>query len=299
MTPITTNRVAHCNVNCSDLTRSLDFYQLVVGLEPLTRTAPPPQSGGGFALASDVIQWDAYMLHDSRGAGGSPALDLLEWQQPAPVGSPYASVSNVGLAKLRYEAPSLPTIRGLIGVSSTSVTEHRGEATYEVVLARDPDGTQLEFVEGPAVRSSRVRVGCTDLDRSTAWYIGNLGLEPIGPVQQWSRSDGTSGRSVVLVVPGQREYFGVELVQWSEPASGGVAYGTANNLGIYRLAFMVSDIHADYEQLVANGVVCTGPPVQLDMGPTIPIEGLWALFFVDPDGACVELIEEPRPLVAG
>jgi hypothetical protein len=30
------------------------------------------------------------------------------------------------------------------------------------------------------------------------------------------------------------------------------------------------------------------------MGPEIPIDGLWALFFRDPDGSCLELIESPR-----
>jgi hypothetical protein len=30
------------------------------------------------------------------------------------------------------------------------------------------------------------------------------------------------------------------------------------------------------------------------MGPEIPIEGLYAVFFRDPDGTCLELIERPR-----
>jgi hypothetical protein len=54
----------------------------------------------------------------------------------------------------------------------------------------------------------------------------------------------------------------------------------------------VDDAHACYEELQRLGVKC-GPPVWLDMGPEIPIEGLWALFFPDPDGTCLELIETP------
>jgi hypothetical protein len=30
------------------------------------------------------------------------------------------------------------------------------------------------------------------------------------------------------------------------------------------------------------------------MGPEIPIDGVWAVFFPDPDGTCMELIETPK-----
>jgi hypothetical protein len=30
------------------------------------------------------------------------------------------------------------------------------------------------------------------------------------------------------------------------------------------------------------------------MGPDLPIAGVWALFFRDPDGTCLELIESPK-----
>jgi hypothetical protein len=29
------------------------------------------------------------------------------------------------------------------------------------------------------------------------------------------------------------------------------------------------------------------------MGPEIPVDGVWALFFADPDGTCLELIQTP------
>jgi hypothetical protein len=30
------------------------------------------------------------------------------------------------------------------------------------------------------------------------------------------------------------------------------------------------------------------------MGPEIPVDGVWAVFFEDPDGTCLELIETPK-----
>jgi hypothetical protein len=58
------------------------------------------------------------------------------------------------------------------------------------------------------------------------------------------------------------------------------------------MAFMVENAHACYDELRSCGVECR-PPVWLDMGPEVPIDGLWALFFPDPDGACLELIQTP------
>ena len=58
------------------------------------------------------------------------------------------------------------------------------------------------------------------------------------------------------------------------------------------MAFLVEDAAACHAELGRLGVTC-GAPVWLDMGPDIPIDGLWALFFADPDGACLELIQTP------
>ena len=58
------------------------------------------------------------------------------------------------------------------------------------------------------------------------------------------------------------------------------------------MAFGVGDIRACHDELRAQGVECP-PPVFLDMGPEIPVDGVWAAFFFDPDGTCLELIETP------
>jgi hypothetical protein len=56
---------------------------------------------------------------------------------------------------------------------------------------------------------------------------------------------------------------------------------------------LVEDIQRSYQELKLQGVECE-PPVFLDMGPEIPIDGVWAVFFPDPDGTCMELIETPK-----
>ena len=54
----------------------------------------------------------------------------------------------------------------------------------------------------------------------------------------------------------------------------------------------MQDAAASCEELRRLGVPCSDP-VFLDMGPDIPVDGVWAVFFPDPDGTCLELIEAP------
>ena len=44
------------------------------------------------------IQWDAYMM----GGAAGPVVDLLEWQLPPPVGTPYDVVNHLGFSRLCF-----------------------------------------------------------------------------------------------------------------------------------------------------------------------------------------------------
>ena len=86
--------------------------------------------------------------------------------------------------------------------------------------------------------------------------------------------------------------FAIDLLEWKDPKPVGRPYASANHRGIYRMAFLVEDAKAGHAELLRLGVPCSDP-IFLDMGPEIPVEGVWAVFFEDPDGACLELIESP------
>jgi catechol 2,3-dioxygenase-like lactoylglutathione lyase family enzyme len=315
--PVT--RVAHCNVNCSSLARSRQFYEDVVGLRAFTHTNPPPQEGAGFPMPEGhgtTVQWDARILHDHRGPQSSPAVDLLEWKMPAPTGAPYPSANHLGFYRLCYLVPSVEEMHERFVSAGATVFSPPATAwldagraqTVRVFCGLDPDGTCLEFVESasvPSTQSIHVNVNCSDLQRSLAWYTGNLGFEVTGhsapgpePGAPFSFDGDCEWEAYFLSLPGQQGVFTIDLLQWKRPQPVGRPYGTANHLGIYRMALMVDDIHACYETLVANGVSCYGPPAELDMGPEVPVD-VWAMFFADPDGTCVELIESPRPARPG
>ena len=145
-------------------------------------------------------------------------------------------------------------------------------AVAEPTVETDPDATRVALRPGETTRFCGVRLNVRDAAASAEWYGNVLGLTLDGDT---------------VTVPGDE--FAIELTEIGE---GAAPYPRANHLGIYRMAFLVDDARAAHADLVAREVA-TGAPVWLDMGPTVPIDGLWAVFFFDPDGTCLELIQAP------
>lgn len=303
--------VVHVNVNCSDLARSLRFYHEEVGLAPLVHTNPGPQDGAGFGLPGRV-RWDAWLLHDARGPLG-PAVDLLEWRQPAPAGKPAAEANQLGMFRLCLSVPDVDVVyarlvkAGVPCLSAPVAAPISPGLSVRFFCARDPDGTAIEFIQAPGapgeLRLMHVNVNCSDLARSGDWYRRVLGLETLGrssPGPVDGAGFGWNGpcewQAEFLAVPGARDPFIVDLLEWKTPRPTGSAPRAANQLGLFRLAFLVEDARAAHAELLRHGVE-TSPPVWLEMGPEVPIDGLWAVFFRDPDGTCLELIQ--RPIVRG
>jgi catechol 2,3-dioxygenase-like lactoylglutathione lyase family enzyme len=299
--------VVHVNVNCSDLERSLSFYRDRVGLQPVSHTNPPPQSGAGFGIDGEV-QWDAHLLHDDRGVAG-PALDLLEWKHPSPIGRPPQDANHLGYFRLCLTHPDLPALHAELGAEGVACRSAPvaipvlGDALVRFFCCADPDGTTIEFIERPGrTRLLHVNLNCRDLDVSSAWYRDVMGLVPIAPRAEPGPTPGAAFgypdpceyRADFLVVPGGGdEPFILDLLQWQEPKPCGRPLAEANHLGMFRMAFLVEDAAAACAELDRLGVEHSGP-CWLDMGPEIPIDGLHAVFFRDPDGTCVELIERPE-----
>lgn len=305
--------VAHVNVNCSNLERSLRFYRDLVGLGTTTHTRPLPQEGAGFGLSGRVV-WDAWMLQDGSSAFG-PAIDLLEWQTPKPIGRPHPEANHLGFMRLclghgdldalhaRLTAAGVPTRSGPVSVP---VLEGQSVRFF---CCSDPDGTCVEFIEipgvtagGSAVRLSHININCADLDRSSDWYQRVLGVAPIAARAEPPPADGAGFgfagpcryRADFLGIGGKPHAFLLDLLEWQDPAPVGRPLEEANHLGLFRMAFMVDDAKASCTELDRLGVDHSGP-CHLEMGPDVPIEGgLNAVFFRDPDGTCLELIETPR-----
>jgi glyoxylase I family protein len=300
--PLSIQSVMHVNVNCSDLEQSLAFYRDAVGLVPQDHTNPVPQDGKGFGMTGSV-QWDAHILQDARGYAG-PAVDLLQWMVPKPVGAPAQALSHIGLNRLCVVVPDVDLVYRRVvaaGYCVASDLRSEGDALTRFFVCRDPDGVAIEFREdlrADAPLLHHVNVNCRDLGRSLDWYERVIGLEARGPSPQAMLDADAYGLSADadldgrFLWPPEQDAFAIELIEWKSPKPTGASAASANQLGLYRMAFMVPDIQWAYGEIKTQGVECR-PPVFLDMGPEIPIDGVWALFFYDPDGACMELIETP------
>ena len=82
-----------------------DFYVDGCGLVDGVRTTPQEtQSGVAFGL--DAARWDAWILVGAIGFDGG-AIDLLEWQEPAPTGAALTALYEAGLPAHRSAVPDL------------------------------------------------------------------------------------------------------------------------------------------------------------------------------------------------
>ncbi len=281
---VAVERAYHLNVNCSDLDRSRAFYADILGLAPIVRTRPPVQPGTAFGL--EQAQWDAWILAGAGGAAGGVVLDLLEWKVPVPIGRPATrreqgySLLGVGVADIDATVTALRDA----GSSPDEPFIPRPPGPRVSIVA-DPDGQLVELVEVGSCRLTHVVINVGDLDESRTWYERVLGLA--GPVVDLP----DRARTCYLSVPGVP--WQIALRDWRSPEMVARSPRRANELGIFRHALFCSDIEAEYKRLVAMGVACYSPPLALDMGPGLPSD-LKALFFDDPDGACLELIENVR-----
>ena len=269
--------VVHVNVNCSQLARSLGFYQGALGLTPLSHTRPVPQDGAGFGMPGRV-QWDAWIIHDDRGQRAQ-GIDLLEWKFPTPIGHA-AAIHELGFSRL------------LLTTRDTSALHARLVAAGAPPLAEAADAANA----APAPRFAGVALNVGDLAHSVPWYERLLGLRASETLhcEADAASFGLSGaarwREATLAATAS---FAIRLVEWEQPRALREPKRSANALGLYRMALLVEDAGKACARLDALGLVHSGS-VRLDMGPDIPIDGLSAGFFHDPDGACLEWIELPR-----
>ena len=302
-------RFFYVNVNCSDLERSLGFYGDLVGLKTAVRTRPEqPQPGGAFGLAQ--VQWDAWIMAGDDAPDGV-VLDLLEWKVPLPSGSPPASVTELGFGRICILSDDLAGLHRRLSEAGHDVWSPPGRlglgvngmVDAEMFLCSDPDGTAVLFVQGQDTRLASVNINCSDLERSRRFYCDVLGPDarmrarPADPLPGVGlRVEGSVSMDAwsIGAVTDSAAGFVVDLVEWTEPRAEGSGRRRANELGIFRVALLTEDIDRDYAALIESGVTCQSPPAELEMGPGLPSD-LRVLFFEDPDGVCIELIESPSP----
>lgn len=143
-------RIFHFNINCSNLERSLEFYQLL-----------------GFRIIIDFREGmasqemaDAFGIPvaDLKGVhlrlGDNPEgtrIDLLEFTNPAPTGQPYPHLYHTGIARMCLKTNDIHRDYQELLVKGVSfITEPKllPGTTVWIVCFRDPDGTFVELLQG-------------------------------------------------------------------------------------------------------------------------------------------------------
>jgi catechol 2,3-dioxygenase-like lactoylglutathione lyase family enzyme len=299
---IPTQRIVHVNLNVSSLATALPLFTEMLGLRALAHMHAAPQSGLAMGLAGEV-QWSGDSIH-GPGLWETCMVDLLEWLQPPTLGVAHADPRHIGVSRLALRQPNLDTLYTQLG--GAGVRCFAGPITGPVSGERffccaNADGSVLQMVEHPGPAALHyVSINCRDLAYSSRWYQEVLGFEPESDVYDETLPGEVFGahgpvhtRSQRLTLADRETDCIVQLQQWLEPATSGQPYQQANHAGFYRVALAVDDVAECYRQLLALGVDCPQPPVCMDMGPDVPIGGVWALFFYDIDGTCLELIQNP------
>src|SRR5260370_3952921 len=117
---------------------------------------------------------ETWLMYDHRGARAAAAIELLEWESPATVGEHPREPNHIGLSCLGYAVPSVEDARARAQGRPWSVVDGwpvRGR-DQRVGRILDLDGVPVELLAGRAASPlfSHLRINCTDLDASTAWY---------------------------------------------------------------------------------------------------------------------------------
>jgi catechol 2,3-dioxygenase-like lactoylglutathione lyase family enzyme len=138
-----------------------------------------------------------------------------------------------------------------------------------------------------------VAVTVRDLDRSLAFYQGQLGLEEVArhrlegePISTMAGIKGVVMQVVRLISRGTPR-IQIDLQQYLAP-EGRVADSALGDIRNSHIGFQVDDMDDAYQRLSANGVEFVSAPVTFDLGDEGTIR---VVFLKDPDGFILELTE--------
>lgn len=279
---VTAGRVLHLCYCCPDADRSAAQLAGALGLREVMRTDGSPNSGDLFGMPGEIRSM-AVFLYDHRGPRVAPAIEVQGWFEPPIVGQPFSEAHEVGIQAIGVRVPDpAAAVAGLVAVGGVAV-----QHLPDTVSVRTPDGHIIDLLSSGGADSEIVhlRVTCTDLAVSAAWYE-RLGFSSTGA------DDVVTPAFKLRRLRLPEEPLELLLTEWTDPPSTGRHYGVANHAGYYRVALRVDDTRAAYAGFVADGWLFDGPPLAVAM-PGTPVPDLWIAFTRDPDGVPYELVQRP------
>lgn len=146
------------------------------------------------------------------------------------------------------------------------------------------------------LRTAHMSFTVEDLERSLIFYRDTLGMKLVGSMERVGEDisrivdfDDAHLKIAFLELP---EAGGVqlELIEYLSPWGDSIDRRTCNP-GSAHICFLVDDIHSAFETLGARGVRFKSDPVAILTGVN---RGGYAVYFLDPDGNSLELVQRPK-----
>jgi len=140
-----------------------------------------------------------------------------------------------------------------------------------------------------------VNINCSDYAVSKRFYA-MLGFEEIWSVPETNTAEVAAAvgmppysvKGALLGLKGSTPALVIDLLEWREPNDAAPPYPHLYHLGISRLALRTTDIEADYNFLMAQGVKILSVPATVAINAD---HGSRFFCFQDPDGTFLELVE--------
>jgi catechol 2,3-dioxygenase-like lactoylglutathione lyase family enzyme len=144
------DRIFHFNINCTDLTRTVPFYEML-GFKVILDFGDGMESRE-MAEAFGMDRANIKGVHLRLGDGPEATrIDLLEFQNPPPYGSPYPHLYHTGIARMCLKTTDIWQMYDYLqgqGVKFLSEPQLLPGTDVTIVCFKDPDGTFIELLEG-------------------------------------------------------------------------------------------------------------------------------------------------------
>jgi glyoxylase I family protein len=143
-------RIFHLNINCTNLERSLAFYQLL-GFKVIIDFRDGMSSkemAEAFGMQTAALKGVHLRLGDTPDA---TRIDLLEFTDPQPTGRPYPHLYHTGIARICLKTTNIQQDYEDLaakGIEFLSEPKTLPGTSVSIVCFKDPDGTFIELLEG-------------------------------------------------------------------------------------------------------------------------------------------------------
>jgi glyoxylase I family protein len=143
-------RIFHFNINCTNIERTLAFYQLL-GFKVILdfrEGMTSKEMADAFGMKTANLKGVHLRLGDAVDA---TRIDLLEFTDPPPTGQPYPHLYHTGIARMCLKTTNIERdYRDLSakGIRFMSEPKKLPGTSVSIVCFKDPDGTFVELLEG-------------------------------------------------------------------------------------------------------------------------------------------------------